>query len=82
MSVLHTVNCTVPHKSQYFSEKIENVAIMSHPATTHTIRHNSLYKVGVNAVTEAKVVIHLDVPIGILELIYQVYLYLMYQISR
>jgi hypothetical protein len=55
---------------------------MSHPATTHTIRHNSLYKVSVNAVTGAKVVIHLEVPTGILGLTYQIYLNLLYQITR
>jgi hypothetical protein len=37
---------------------------MTHPATTPTIRHNSLYKVGVNTVIGARVVIHFKVPIG------------------
>jgi hypothetical protein len=51
-------------------------------ATTQTIRHNSFYKVSVNTVTGTKVVIHLEVPTGILELNYQIYFNLIYQITR
>jgi hypothetical protein len=55
---------------------------MPHPATTHTIRRSYIYKLCVSAVTGAKGVIHLVVPIGILGANYQIYLNLIYQITR